>query len=583
MSGADEESAAETSTATTQSVAGSSRSASSQKKTSRSKKTTEKKKSDPSTSSRGAPFGMRPGGSAADNGYISGGSQGYISSQTGYNSSGYETEYPSLRGNGGEEEITHILQQQTLSDPTDFNPMSLTYPPAAHMGGRHYQYGVPPSGSRGHVISHMTPNGKASRQKGGGLMMPAGRNVHQVPPHQHTLHHTHPHTHTHPSHFSRSHHTHYPPSFQSCPSSQSGLSGLPEPHHLQSTSHPMNPSISNENSTPTSAHPHSQEFGTNFLPPSHLHKPSGTASSGYSSFRSVSPPKASSYHRKSPSDDGSVSASLRSSLLTNSFSTFSDSTGSRLSSPCSNSGQSDTLRAHPPQSPLPAQFMPPNPESNYPLKHTLRMNSFGNHGYSCRQLPDDQCSERSYQSAYSSHSSKYSFTSELSDDLLDRLPSNSRRSSFAKTQPLPLPESMQSEGGPNTSLAGDQLDFGLKFKHDGNGDTGYLNNPSPMQIGMGDSGRDQIPDAGTFPLHHFDDSLQQGDFMSQLSQIGDVSPHRGILSEGLGGNYDTMQGTYFDSLQASSPNMVVGDMATFTGSLTGETHYLESLLNSQVK
>ena len=159
-------------------------------------------------------------------------------------------------------------------------------------------------------------------------MMPAGRNVHQPPPHQqHTLHHSHPHARNHPSHFSRSHPMHYQPSFQSCPSSQSGLSGLPEPHPLPSTNHLM--SASNENSPPINAHPlPGQEFGASYLP-SHLRKPS--SSSGYSStsLRSVSPPKAGTYNRKSPSDDSSVSASLRSSLLTNSYSTFSDSTGSR--------------------------------------------------------------------------------------------------------------------------------------------------------------------------------------------------------------------------------------------------------------
>lgn len=572
MSGADDESAAET--ASNHSGAGSSRSAASTKRTNKSKKSTEKKKSDSSASNRGAPFGMRPGGSVPDNGYISGGSQGYISSQTtGYNSSGYETEFPR-----GEEEISHILQQQTLSDPTDFNSISLTYPPAAHVGGRgHYQYhnGMPPSGSGGgHVISHMPPNGKASRQKGGELMMPAGRNV---PHHQHTLHHSHPHTHHthHPSHFSRSHPMPYQPSFQSCPSSQSGLSGLPEPHPLPSTSHLM--SASSENSPPINAHPPppGQEFGASFLP-SHLRKPS--SSSGYSStsYRSASPPKASTYNRKSPSDDSSVSASYRSSLLTTSYSTFSDSTGSRLSSPCSNSGQSDTLRLHQPQSPLPAQFLPPNPpggpaktrDSGFPLKHNVRVSSFPGGGQN-RRRSDDLCSERSWQSTFSSHSSRYSFTSELSDDLLDSLPSNSRRSSFAKTQPLPLPESMQNE---------------FELKQDGNGDTTYLDNPSPMQIGMGDGvGREQIPGTGTLPLHHFDDSFQQAGFLSELSQVSDVN-HVGIFSGGgLGENYDAMQGTYFDGLQAASPNMVLGDMATFTNSLPGETHYLESLLNSQVK
>lgn len=194
--------------------------------------------------------------------------------------------------------------------------------------------------------------------------MPTGRKVYQALPHQHTLHHSHPHTHTHPSHFSGLHPMHYQPSFQSCPSSQSGLL---EPHLLPSTSYLM--CASSENSPQKNAHPPpGPDFEASFLS-SHFHKPS--SSSSYSSYHSSTPPKAGLYNRKSPSEDSSVSASLQSSLLTNSYSTFSDSTGSRLSSPCSNSGQSDTLRLCRQQSSLPAQFLPPNSPSS-PMQSGMR-------------------------------------------------------------------------------------------------------------------------------------------------------------------------------------------------------------------
>ena len=169
MSGADEESCAETS---------SNKSFTSSRKVSKARKPERK---------RPIPFAPRvhptstPSAIASDPGYVSSGSQGYAS--TGYNSSGYETEY--LHG-GGEEEITPILYQQSLSDPLEVDRGATTYPPS-------YPSLTNPSS---HVTNHVTPNGKASRQNGGGLMMPAGRSMNPasmtVP--QQLLHQQHQHT-----------------------------------------------------------------------------------------------------------------------------------------------------------------------------------------------------------------------------------------------------------------------------------------------------------------------------------------------------------------------------------------------------
>ena len=544
MSGADEESSAETY---------STKSSSSSRKSLKPKKS-EKKRSDSNTKTN--PFGMRiHPGSAADHGYTSGGSQGYVSSHTtGYNSSGYETEYPSLRG---EEEITHILQHQTLSDPPE---TSLTYPPAANQHYSSLTNHMPPS-------SHMmNPNVKASRQRGGGLAMPAGRNIHANPPllpaYQHPQHH----------HYSQSRPNPFPHSFQSCPSSQSGLSPLlPQEPHPHSAIIQMG--INNENSPPINPHhgTSSQEHPSNLLDP---RKQTETASSGYSSFRGYSPPKAGSVSRKSPSDDGSVIAgSLRSSLLTNSYSTFS-SNSSRLSSPCSNSGRSDTMRQHL-QSPLPPQFMvqrpPPGPkgESGYNLKHSLRVNSYPskpNAAYLRRHSDVDELSERSW-NTYSSQSSHYSY--ELSDEQLDSLPMDIRRNSFSKNQPLPLPESMQHD------FSGVGMEYGLQ---NGDPNASYLNEPSPMQIGVNDIHDSNDVHAhltGTLPLRHFDvDSEMSHSFPSHPAEL---SPLGGLFDQGPHGT-----NTYiFDNSQPT--NMVVGNMASFASSLPEETQYLENLLHSQVK
>ena len=508
MSGADEESCAETS---------------STKSSSSSKKTTKPKKSE-----RKKPISFAPKlHLSGDPGYVSGGSQGYVSSQTaGYNSSGYETEYPSFHG--GEEEITRILQQQTLSDPLE--PCSLTYPPPTRGQFPYLTNQKPPSS---HMTDHMTPNVKASRQKGGGLRMPAGRNPPPPPPQQ--LFPPHP--------------FQFPPSFPSYQSSQSGFSNFQEPHPPSVMPQGMDANI--ENNPPINTHPPNKDY----LIARMSRNPSETASSGYSSFRSYSPVKPVGGIRRSPpcDDDASSSHGVRSSLQSTSYSTFS-SNSSRLSSPCSNSGRSDTLRPHPPQSPMIAQFMNPKQvgrggETSYPLRYSLQMKPSAY----MRRFSEDVSSERSWRT-YSSHSSRHSYSgSELTDDLLDNLPMGSRRQSFTKTQPLPLPESMQQQ------FSSGSMEF---QQSSSGGDTAYT------QIGVHESTSHL---QSTLPLHHFESNNET--FPDQVS--GHLYS-QGVISEG----YDTLRTSYFDN---SASNMAVGDMASFASTLPEETQFLENFLSSQVK
>ena len=558
MSGADEESSAETS---------SMKSSSSSRKPNKPRKSEKRKQPQ---SFKNTPFGRKVhSGSAVDHGYISGGSQGYVSSHTGYNSSGYETEYPSLQG---DEEITRILQQQSAGDQPDisYSVASGQYP---H-----------PTLSSNHLMDSKAPNVKASRQKGGGLAMPAGQNIPNPVPH--------PVYHAYPQYLQQSRQNQALSSFQCCPSSQSGLSSFPqqELHYAHSTTQQQHAlPINNENSPPINAHSGTTpDYNGNFLAPNHR-KLSGTASSGYSSvsFRSFSPPKPGTNSRKSPSDDSSVVSSFRSSLHTTSYSTFS-SNSSRVSSPCSNSGRSDTLRPQPPESPLQNPKPPTSNRGdlNCPLRYSVRMNS-----YTSKQVPyqngrrhSDELSESSSTRTwlYSSQSSRYSHTSsELSDEFLDSLPTDfSRRDSFSKVQPLPLPESMQQQFS--------ALSVGMEYSQE-NGDMGMelsLSNGSTdaAYSQMTVSGSNDIHSSaqGTFPLHHF--STNAGSSLSYPNDQSQLNADVGLYSQGLGDDgFDTLGTAFFSGIRVSTPNMVVGNMASFANTLTEETQYFENLLNSQIR
>ena len=514
MSGADEESSAEIANL---------KSSGNSKKTNKPRKVEKKMKPNATpTSSSMRTGGFSVGGmmgeydgSGGSQGYISGSSQGYVSSsQTGYNSSGYETEYSALQ----EDEISRILQEQRLSDPADIG---------------------------GGVKSHMTTVSRDSRQR---ERIDTLVSQNAISNHSHLM----------PQ--QTSHHFQSPP-FQSSPASQySSLSPgsqhyIPLPHATNSSSRHLPGEIHTSNSA---RHHHSGDFM--FGGTINRSKHNRTASSGYSSTRSFSPgPKAG----KSPDDiDGAsiISSSLRSSNMTNSYSTFS-SNSSRMSSPCSNS---DPLRLNP-TSPAAGSILPNHilgPQggmegTSFPQKHSLRAsNSFPHprldhqqQGSNVRRHSDDVSnSSRPWQ--YSSQSSQYSYSgSELSDDLLENLPSDLRRNSFSKTTPLPLPESMQHN-----------FNGGMEMEY-GNGEH------SSMGFGPHVNGY-MNP---TIPLRHFEHS---GESFS--------GPHEGMLSqEHLSGEGMDAYINMISHHMSPSNNMVVGDMETFVCTLSEETQYLDHLLQAQ--
>ena len=556
MSPGDEEGSVETASVVSKSTASSASSA----KTIKSKKPEKKK----------PPFGQKmtiKPHTGADLGYISGGSQGQPSPLKVYGSNGHDGEYQ------GEDEISTILRQQTLSDPKDpMSPMSVNYPPAsrqypstasAHMASQM----VPMDQVSSHVT--MNPNGKASRQRGGGLSMPAGRIPGNPPQTQpvNTLHH-HPGNLPHPPPsyhqpplYSPSRPNQFLPSF---PSYQSGYSSLPPesrppqpPSSVPFTQLPLSARGGSENNPPiNSVHPSSTGNQGDVYDPHLTRKLCGTSSSsGYSSCYS---PKGGggNLHRKSPSDDGSVpGATLQNNLMTTSYSTFS-SNSSRVSTP-SNGGRGDGMHTHH----LHNQFMPPKTSprgdqtQNFPLQHAMRMPI----SYPRRQMDEmSRSSGRSWH--YSSQSSQYSYTgSEFSEEAIENLPTDIRRDGFTKTTPLPLPESMQ-----------DQFDVPLKMgtgmdysPPQGNGaetvmsDSGHYQNPnSPMQMDFqGDR---------TMPLYH----------LPPESGYIPNDAHLPLFSH-------SQCTTDYDLAYFGGSNMVVGDMVTFSNTLPDETESLEKLLSFQ--
>lgn len=451
------------------------------------------------------------GMSLTDHGYFSGGSQGYNSSQLSYNSMPEgESEYPKVRG---DEEISHILQQQRLSDPSDSatqSSMGLAMTSPVRL----------PTGE------HVNPNVRASRQNCGGLILPAG--MHPTPPPSHLQHI--------PSHSYRS-------------SIHSKYLQFQFSHGSQQTNNIQTNLTSNLPSTQQNACSNGRRTASNGAPG----------------------------NRKSPSDDSSVvSGSLRSSIMTNSYSTFS-SNSSRVSSPCSNSGRSDMYRPHPPVSPR-FNFVntPLHARVNdvgYPMKE-----GFPPRDSYTRRKSGDTWSERSWKS---SQSSRYSFTgSDLSDDLLENLPSSARKHSFSKMQPLPLPHSMQSfngmECGKNGSIGDEQgmMNF-LPSQQIPNGDAqSFLSQIQPDNLGQSNS--DPL---ATLPLHHFDSNHAA---MDVTSGNGFSTLHTSIFSqEAPNEEYDLI----FNDLPytASTSNMMMGDMSSFSATLSEDTQYFEHMISSRVK
>ena len=502
-----------------------------------------------------------------------------MTSHTGYmSSSGYDTEHQSIHGEGPEE-IARILQQQRLSDPHD-------------MAGSQF---IPNSQDL------ITSNLKVGRQGGEDMMM------HEMIQHHHIM-------------ASQNQFNQQMPSFAAA--SQAGFPSFnPIPSQDDTTLHPGG--VFSDNSLSAHLSPQQLSLSGNdsfpgSVPPHHNNgKTSRNSSSGYSSFRSSSPAK----HlvpgnvNKSPSDDGSVS--LRGSLMTNSYSTFS-SNSSRVSSPSSNSGRSDHLRPYPPH--MPSNLLAMTPHSHhlqantpgamggahfempttqsmgmgYPFKHSLRMSNSYNQkqAYVRRNSQDSYDSQsdsstRSWQ--YSSQSSRYSFArSELSDEQIEKLPTF-RRDSFSKNQPLPLPESMQQDF-PSVAAG-----MGMEFEQNGTLEMDFINTstadhqsqqsqPSPLQHNVSDPstcttavGSHQMH-VSTLPLHHLDHAA------ASLSPVGrTMFAASQVYSQDSGINDDVFFGGHGTMRTMSSPNMALGDMASFANSLPEETQYLEHLLTNRVK
>ncbi len=302
-----------------------------------------------------------------------------------------------------------------------------------------------------------------------------------------------------------------------------------------------------------------------------------SSSSGYSSFRGSSPKVV------KPGDDidgSSVISSSHRSNLTSSFSTFS-SNSSRVSSPCSNS---DPLKAYNALSPAGNMFAPGQvigsqgsagmAEGNLYMKPSLRVNNnkpFGSHSRHGHQqqpvkLPTGHARRLSDEATRpwvnSPQSSRYSYSgSELSDDLLESLPTAHRRDSFSKSHPLPLPDSMQPSAG-----MGMEYENGMNFSsnHSQNGFVGS--------------------DA-TIPLCHYNSSFQgTGTQDSSSGPIG--SQERGSFSQD--GHYSADMYVNMMHSHASSgggSNMVIGDMESFASTFSEETEYFASILqvNGRVK
>lgn len=240
--------------------------------------------------------------------------------------------------------------------------------------------------------------------------------------------------------------------------------------------------------------------------------------------------------RGPPSDDtASLASSLNSSGRHNSlkseysnsrssFSTYS----SRVSSPAGSSHSRD--HSHP--SPSNRTIQPPD----HILRHQHQsVNSFL---VSDLKQPTPYYRRQSDElSIRSSHSSRYS-GSEFSDDFCPPLPV--QPNAFSPHQPLPLPQSMRQ-------------DFLVTMAT-----TSYYNQPSPLQVTSIHGSVEHSDDAGgSLPLHHYE---------TDHALFMDAQKPPLPIPEAI----------FYD--RASSPNMVIGAMSTFTEQLHQESMLLGGLL-----
>ena len=409
----------------------------------------------------------------ADHGYETGGSQGYVSSQTGYTSSGYDTEYPSLNED--------VHRQAVLP-----RPFGHVTSPGGHAPNPYLPMNRP---GIGHVAD------KTVRHNCMGTDPKRAPPSYGAPP---------PPAMYHP----------YP--LQADPLLLSN--GCP-PNDRQCVVHYTVP-VGNVGGAQHSRHP---DQGPSYVTVSVQRRfGADMTSSGYSSVRSFSPVGAKGDQRLPAEDPPLYNGShggLRNPLMTNSRSTFS-STSSRTSTPSSNNGRGEVKplpslsegQVLPPQSPQP----PTAPhgvqqQQQHPWRQVVRTED----GQFLKRSMDER-SERSWRS-YSSHSSRYSVSgSELSDELLESLPATGGlRNTFAKAAPLPLPESMQSRVPlPVTSCA---MDCG-----------GALDDFPALSGGFPPVSNDI-----TLPLHHFGSEGVSYDEPCLFNDGMPISQNQLLLANGL--------------------------------------------------
>ena len=551
MSGADEESATETTLVPkTASTGGKKSSGSKHPKT---------RKSGGSSAPRGiklsGDYGYGSGGSQS--GYVSGGSQGACpsSSQMGYMSSGYDdSDYPGLQ----EDEISRILQQQRLSDPSDIT----TPGGGGHMTGR-------PAVSSHHATAaqHST-----SLQSGG-----SGYPFQSPPYHQSPL----------------------------SPASQHYMAPPPALiHHTPSSSVASGNSSSNSNPTAAASRPllpgetpnsaHHSGGGGDFMSMVSRSRHNPTPSSGYSSFRSS---------EKSPDDldrISIVSSGLRSNIHSMSHSTFS-SASSRVSSPSSGGNERGGGNAL-----FPSHLVGGGAAEGDFKHHSLRIsNSYPHqgggaaaghhhdHAHNMRRHSDEMSNSSRGWGTFSSQSSRYSYSgSELSDEVLESLPTDIRRNSFSKNQPLPLPDSMQQQQQQQQNGMGiGGMEFG-NGEHAGAG-MGFSQSHS-QQNGFMDQ-HHHHHHCSTMPLRHYGNGSGGGGgstFSSQGSHSDAFSSQDSshLSSDGYEAYISRMH--YMspgNSIVSPGSNMVIGNMETFSQTLSEETQYYETIYqqsqmtNAQVK
>jgi len=135
------------------------------------------------------------------------------------------------------------------------------------------------------------------------------------------------------------------------------------------------------------------------------------------------------------------------------------------------------------------------------------------------------------------------------------------------------------------------LSVGMEYSQE-NGDTGMelsLTNGStdaaynhPSQLAVSGSNGIHTLAQGTFPLHHF--NTNTGSSLSYPSDQSQINGDDGLYGQGLGDDgFDTLGTAFFSGIRVNTPNMAVGNMASFASTLTEETQYLENLLNSQIR